>query len=148
MELGRFLARLCSLLLIELVVGIPLETPYYFQRPPTTPCNITAEQVRRELGTNLSNTTTIFGPSDARWPNATARWDILEAPDIQVVVQVGQEEDISKVVRLARYIVWIFRLIALRSDTAITEGSNSSQSVVAIRSVSTAWKSSLAFRSI
>ncbi|KAF2792188.1 FAD binding domain-containing protein [Melanomma pulvis-pyrius CBS 109.77] len=84
---------------VVLVTAAPLSKPDYLQPYPTTPRNLTANEVMRDLGGQLSTGTTIFGPGDAAYLNATKRWNILEVPDIQVVVQVGQESDVAKIVQ-------------------------------------------------
>ncbi|KAM4065224.1 FAD binding domain-containing protein [Hirsutella rhossiliensis] len=72
--------------------------PGYFYPPPTTPVGLDAAQVQRELGSLVSDTTAIFGPDDNRYQNATARWNNFARPQIQVVVQPGEECDVSTIV--------------------------------------------------
>lgn len=79
---------------------IPLnEIPEYFQTEPITRRDLTANQVMADLGAQLSFNTTIDGPSSSSWANLTERWSTHEEPDIEVVVSVGAEADIAKVVR-------------------------------------------------
>ena len=60
--------------------------------------DLTPEQAQRELGPLLSNTSSIFGPSDPRWLDATERYQLYAVPDIQMVVQPRLESDIPKIV--------------------------------------------------
>ncbi|KAK5637396.1 hypothetical protein RRF57_013110 [Xylaria bambusicola] len=78
-------------------IGSPV--PRYFQRDLTTPADITSEQVQKDLGSLISNTSLIFGSSSDAWANATDRWNYYSKPNIQAVIQVGQESDIAKVVK-------------------------------------------------
>ncbi|CAJ2508335.1 Uu.00g133610.m01.CDS01 [Anthostomella pinea] len=69
-------------------------------------CNISrkdlpVEQIASELGPQLSSTSNIFGPDDARWTNATERFQALVRPDVQLVVQPGQESDVPTIVQYA-----------------------------------------------
>lgn len=93
----------CGLTLLQVFVSanpIPRnELPDYFQTEPITRCDITADKVMADLGAQLSLNTTIDGPSSSGWANLTERWSTLEMPDIEVVVSVGAEADIAKVVR-------------------------------------------------
>jgi hypothetical protein len=88
---------LCGLVLLSaLVASSPV--PEYFQKHPCTRCDLPVAQIQRELGAKLSRKTTIFGPANPKWANTTHRWNTLAPPDIDVVVQVGEESDIPKVV--------------------------------------------------
>ena len=84
-------------LLPALVSGSPL-VPRYFQKHLVSRCNISAITVQSELGPQLSNTSLIFGPDNVLFPNATERWNTLDTPDVQLVVQPAAESDISKIV--------------------------------------------------
>lgn len=116
----------CNLMLFQvLVTAAPLSKPDYLQPYPTTPRNLTADEVMRDLGGQLSSGTTIFGPGDAAYPNATKRWNILEVPDIQVVVQVGQELDVAKIVCSTSQPLHISDAKIRRSDIVTARASNS-----------------------
>ena len=65
---------------------------------PTTRRHLNATQVQRELGSQVSNTTVIFGPDDSRYKNSTARWSIYERPRIQVVIEPALASDVSTIV--------------------------------------------------
>ena len=97
-SISHFLA--CGLTLVTAASSSPLsdKTPHYFQRGFTRR-DITPSQVRQELGPQLSNCSSIFGPSSSAWTNATHRWNTYVEPTIQVVVEVGTEADVSIVVR-------------------------------------------------
>ncbi|KAJ5952081.1 CAZyme family AA7 [Penicillium vulpinum] len=58
-------------------------------------------QVSRELGPLLSKDSSVFGPSDPRWANATARYQQYAAPQFTLVVQVARESDVSTVIKYA-----------------------------------------------
>ncbi|CAG8960403.1 hypothetical protein HYFRA_00008120 [Hymenoscyphus fraxineus] len=64
--------------------------------------NTLSVQIHRELGAQLSPSTSIFGANDPAYRNATHRWDTFEAPTVPVIVEVGNESDIAKVVRLSK----------------------------------------------
>ncbi|KAI1278199.1 hypothetical protein F5Y07DRAFT_361047 [Xylaria sp. FL0933] len=80
-------------------IGAPISVPRYFQRSPLTPAAISTEQVQKDLGALLSNSSLIFGPSNEAWSDATDRWNFYSKPNISTVVEVGQESDIAKVVK-------------------------------------------------
>lgn len=95
------LAAYSLVLLQGLVASYPLahaDVPRYFQPNPITRRNLKDNTVKRELGPLLSSGTLIFGPSSPAFANATSRWITFVQPDIQVVVEVAAESDISKVV--------------------------------------------------
>ena len=95
------LAAYSLVLLQALVASYPLthaDVPRYFQPNLITRRDLTADTVQRELGPILSNGTLIFGPSSPAFANATSRWITFVQPNIQVVVEVAAESDISKVV--------------------------------------------------
>lgn len=60
--------------------------------------SISTAQVRRALGGSLSNSTTIFGAGNGAYINATHRWDSFAVPEAKVVIEVGAESDVSKIV--------------------------------------------------
>jgi hypothetical protein len=66
----------------------------------STSVNISSVKIQRDLGTQLSSSTTIFGPSNPAYSNATHRWDTFAAPTVLVVVEIGVESDVAKVVSL------------------------------------------------
>lgn len=72
--------------------------PKQFRPHPTTPIDLNTTEVQRELGYQVSSTTAIFGPSDGRFDIATSRWTIYGKPQIQVVIEPGQESDVSTIV--------------------------------------------------
>ncbi|KAJ3572917.1 hypothetical protein NPX13_g4887 [Xylaria arbuscula] len=80
-------------------IGSPVSVPRYFQRSLTTRADISSEQVRTELGSIISNTSLIFGSSSDAWADATDRWNYYSKPNIQAVIEVGQESDVAKVVK-------------------------------------------------
>ncbi|KAF2963038.1 hypothetical protein GQX73_g10548 [Xylaria multiplex] len=71
--------------------------PRYFERSPSTPVAISINQVQKDLGALISNTSLIFGPGSDAWSDATDRWNFYSKPNISAVVEVGQESDIAKV---------------------------------------------------
>ncbi|KAF2799613.1 FAD-binding domain-containing protein [Melanomma pulvis-pyrius CBS 109.77] len=62
---------------------------------------LTAVDVQKELGPHLSKTAVIYAKDDARFEDATARWQAYQAPTISVVVEAGAEEDIPHIVKFA-----------------------------------------------
>lgn len=82
----------------------PLVAACEIQFPDTqhafTPRALMPVQAELELGPLLSNTSTIFGPTDPRWLNATERYQNYARPHVQLVVQPGHESDIQKIVRV------------------------------------------------
>lgn len=91
---------LCFLLALALLQNFALahSIPNYFTKAPVTRSQLDVEQVRRELGCRVSKTSTIFGPDDDSYVNATARWNPIAAPRIQVVIAPGEESDVSVIV--------------------------------------------------
>ncbi|KAI8931401.1 hypothetical protein NX059_011731 [Plenodomus lindquistii] len=79
--------------LATLVAGASI--PRYSERAPITRANLDSNQVQRELGRQLSPTTVIFGPKDTRFNDATARWNTFAVPHPQVIIEPGQESDVS-----------------------------------------------------
>ncbi|KFY07455.1 hypothetical protein V492_07117 [Pseudogymnoascus sp. VKM F-4246] len=73
--------------------------PRLFRPDTTTPNNLNTTEVQRELGHQVSSTTAIFGPSDSRFDIATSRWTTYGKPQIQVVIEPGQESDVSTIVK-------------------------------------------------
>jgi hypothetical protein len=89
----------CSLAIFQ-TLGAGSTIPRYFQTAPVTRYYLLPSQVEQELGPQLSNTTTIFGPGDSRFDNATVRWDVVAMPRVQVVIEPGQESDIPIIVSI------------------------------------------------
>jgi hypothetical protein len=76
-------------------IPTPLELnhPAHFTRRQLNP-----DYAQQELGPQLSSSTTIFGPTDDAWANATERYSTYAPPKIQLVVIPGEESDISTIV--------------------------------------------------
>jgi len=64
----------------------------------TTPAALTASDIQRQLGPKLSKDAVIYAENDPRFHNATERWQAYMPPTINVVVEPGVEEDVSKIV--------------------------------------------------
>ena len=62
-------------------------------------------RAQRELGPLLSNDSSILGPNDSRWQNATERYQNYAPPHILLVVQPGLESDIPTIVHVATALV-------------------------------------------
>ncbi|KAI2618206.1 hypothetical protein GGR54DRAFT_606504 [Hypoxylon sp. NC1633] len=94
---------ICGLSLLHaLVAGSPLRpgaVPRYFQNAPFTRRDLSVTTVQQELGGQLSHSSTIYGSSSPAWTNATERWNTLSPPDVEVVVQPGEESDIPIIVK-------------------------------------------------
>jgi hypothetical protein len=93
------LSALSLVLLQPLVAG--LSVPRYFQTAPFTRRDLSVTKVQRELGALVSQGSTIFGPNDARYPEATERYSTHAVPDIEVVVIPATESDVSVIVGIA-----------------------------------------------
>ncbi|KAH6653118.1 hypothetical protein BKA67DRAFT_678230 [Truncatella angustata] len=89
----------CLEILFPLATGASV--PYYFHHTPVTRRDLSVEQVQKELGSVLSNSTLIFGPSSSQYPNATDRYSTYAVPDIQIIVRPGKESDVSSIVQYA-----------------------------------------------
>lgn len=87
-----------------LAVGASI--PRYLERSPTTPANLDSNKVQRELGTRVSKGTVIFGPTDARFPDATSRWNTFAVPQIRAVIEPAQESDVPIIVSVANDCIW------------------------------------------
>jgi hypothetical protein len=87
--------------LSSLVSGASI--PRYFEKQPTTRRNLTSQEVRRELGGQVSRGTLIYGPADAEFANLTSRWTVYSKPDVQVVIEPAAELDVSTIVRFHTY---------------------------------------------
>ncbi|KAK6081581.1 FAD binding domain-containing protein [Seiridium cupressi] len=97
----RGLVQLSALILAflqPLVAG--LAVPHYFQPARFTRRDLSVAQVQQELGATVSNGSTIFGPEDPRFPNATERYSTHDIPDIEVVVVPATEADIPIIYRV------------------------------------------------
>ncbi|OTA64767.1 FAD-binding domain-containing protein [Hypoxylon sp. EC38] len=73
--------------------------PGYFKPMPITRRQLNVIQVQQELGGQVSNTTSIFGPGDGRYTEATTRWNLFAVPKIQIVIEPGQEADVATIVK-------------------------------------------------
>ncbi|KAI1393510.1 uncharacterized protein F4822DRAFT_423980 [Hypoxylon trugodes] len=73
--------------------------PHYFQSEPLTRRDLSPAKVQTELGALISKNSTIFGPTDPRFPNATERYNTAAPPHIEVVVIPGLESDIPTIVK-------------------------------------------------
>lgn len=71
---------------------------YYGGLHPVSRANIGPQQVAKELGPLLSTQASIFGPNDTQWDAANINWDEYGAPNFNVVVQAGQEDDVPIIV--------------------------------------------------
>ncbi|KAI5867522.1 hypothetical protein GGS23DRAFT_612662 [Durotheca rogersii] len=93
------LAALSLTLLQSLVTASPF--PCLNGHCSYTRANLTPEIVARELGPQLSRNSSIFGPDDARWVEATTRYQEYNRPHISMVVEPAREDDIPKIVKYA-----------------------------------------------
>jgi hypothetical protein len=83
---------------IFVTVAAAASIPRPFQRFPITPRHLNNTRVQRELASQVSNTTVFFGPDDSRFAPATARWNDGARPHIKLVIEAGQESDVSTIV--------------------------------------------------
>ncbi|KAK1779566.1 hypothetical protein QBC45DRAFT_410955 [Copromyces sp. CBS 386.78] len=92
------ISSLCFLSgLSSLVSGASV--PRYFESQPTTRQNLTSQEVRQELGSQVSPGTLIYGPDDAEFANLTSRWNDFSKPDVRVVIEPAAESDVSTIVK-------------------------------------------------
>ena len=87
-----------GLALLPVLVSSSPIVPRYFERNLFSRDKVTASTVKTELGQQLSKGSLIFGPDSALYPNATERWNTLDTPNVQVVVQPAAESDIAQIV--------------------------------------------------
>lgn len=94
LKMKSFVSSFCSLALFQ-TVAVGAGIPHYFPRSPTARNAATASDY---LAKQLSDDTVFFGPEDAGFANATVRWSTYSVPEIQLVIQVGEESDVSTIV--------------------------------------------------
>ena len=100
--------------------------PKYFETYHITRRTLKSPQVQRELGSQVSNTTVIFGPGDSSYDAATARWNMFAPPQIEVVIEPGQESDIPTIVRSTIIVMKVLSADCIaRSNTAMKTTSDS-----------------------
>ncbi|KAK7931188.1 hypothetical protein PG985_001900 [Apiospora marii] len=87
-----------SLVLLQSSLVAGGVVPRYFQSAPFTRRDLSAAKVQQELGVLISNGSTILGPDDARFANATERYSTYAVPRIEVVVVPVEEGDVSMIV--------------------------------------------------
>lgn len=96
---SRFSLLALSLALLQpLVAG--LVVPRYFKPHPFTRRSLSVQKVQEELGAIVSSGSTIFGPEDPRFAEATERHSTHAVPIIEVVVVPAIESDVSVIVRV------------------------------------------------
>lgn len=95
MRFSTVLAR--SVAFLQTVAALPTVSNY-LESSSAASYNISSAQVQRDLGSVLSHSTTIFSPDDPRFDNATRRWSTFAVPQVQVVIEPGEESDISEIV--------------------------------------------------
>ncbi|KAI1336223.1 hypothetical protein F5Y15DRAFT_208138 [Xylariaceae sp. FL0016] len=92
---------LCLTIFLGLAACFPSSNhvvPRYFRHDPISPRELSVANIQNELGPQLSNGSTIFGPESPNFANATHRFSLLAPPEIQVVVIPMLESDVSKIV--------------------------------------------------
>jgi hypothetical protein len=89
----------CALAMFQPLAAGAL-TPKYFSNAPIVCRDLSSDTIQRELGGQLSNTTSIYGKDDTRYHNATARWNLYVAPTFEIVIEPGQESDIPTIVSI------------------------------------------------
>ncbi|KAL9082956.1 MAG: hypothetical protein Q9165_008719 [Trypethelium subeluteriae] len=97
MKASAFLAPYYFGLLWSLAAGASI--PRYFEKHPITRRDLSSAQVQQELGGQVSNTTSIFGPDDSRFNEVTSRWTDFSKPHVQVVIEPGRESDVPTIVQ-------------------------------------------------
>ena len=99
MQVRGFLSLAYSLALVgpQAVASSAADNPDLFPRQHQ---QLSAAEIQRELNNILSPKSVIFGVDDARYVNATEPWNTVATPHIQLVIQPGEEADVSTIVRL------------------------------------------------
>lgn len=92
-----FVSLGCSLAIFQ-TLSAGAVIPRYFQTVPVTRRQLSSTRIQQELGGQVTNTTTIFGPDDSRYDDATSRWNNFAVPRVRVVIEPGEESDISTIV--------------------------------------------------
>ena len=64
-----------------------------------TPVAPSQAEIMYELGPMLSREASIYFPGSRDFGNATERWNAYVAPDIRVVVEAGNDDDVALTVR-------------------------------------------------
>lgn len=70
---------------------------------------VSSAQIQRDIGRCLSDRTTILGADSSQYTNATHRWDTLDAPKTRVVIEVGEESDVARIVRYTYFVSIVLR---------------------------------------
>ena len=79
--------------------------PYLFKRTPQnyTPVTPMPADIHRDLGPQLAKNALIYSPGSPEYANATSRWNVYEEPNISVVVQPGNDNDVATIVSMSTY---------------------------------------------
>jgi FAD/FMN-containing dehydrogenase len=74
-------------------------TPHIFEQ--ATPITQSSAQIQQHLGSKLSSQAGIYFPGNSNYTVATSRWSPYEQPNISVVVEVGNANDVVETIRYA-----------------------------------------------
>ncbi|KEY64676.1 hypothetical protein S7711_02876 [Stachybotrys chartarum IBT 7711] len=88
-----------------------------------TRTNVSNDQVSRELGPLLSCGAKIFGPEDPNFAESTTRFQAFQPPNIELVVQVARERDVSTAISYADRNSLPFYVTNRRHGLAVSQGS-------------------------
>jgi hypothetical protein len=99
MQVRGFVSLVYSLALVrpQAVASTAADNPDLIPRQHQ---QLSTAQIQRELDGILSPGSVIFGVDDARYVNTTEPWNTIATPHIQLVIQPGEEADVSTIVRL------------------------------------------------
>lgn len=89
-------------------------------------------QTQQEIASVMKCNTTIVGPSDPGWANATERYMQNIRPQVQLSVRPSCEQDVARIVSIIMDSRVLSILTPRRCDTPIVTILHSMQSVVAI----------------
>ncbi|KAL4767675.1 hypothetical protein BDW60DRAFT_211750 [Aspergillus nidulans var. acristatus] len=97
MQVRGFVSLVYSLALVrpQAVASTAADNPDLIPRQHQ---QLSTAQIQRELDGILSPGSVIFGVDDARYVNTTEPWNTIATPHIQLVIQPGEEADVSTIV--------------------------------------------------
>lgn len=111
----KLVSLVYSLVIFQTLVA-SASIPAYFQTFPITRPQLNVTNVQQELGSRVSDAAVIFGPNDSRYNESTTRWNIFAVPQIQIVIEPGQESDISTIVSAMSMIIEACKLTVIQGQ--------------------------------
>ncbi|KAI1273196.1 putative FAD-dependent oxygenase [Xylaria sp. FL0933] len=87
--------------IISAVVAWGLSTVFQDSTAPQWLAPTCPRNTATELASRLSASAQIYGPGSDGYAEATSRWSVFEAPDINLVAVPGTEDDVAEIVKYA-----------------------------------------------